>query len=110
MSSAFPPDFPGDSENPYAPPMAELRGRPDLIIESVPGTSIPPTVDAVLTRAWQIYKARLGICMGIVLGVLGMNWAFSFLLNMLVVGLTVSKSPLAVVNSVQIVGSLLGIV
>jgi hypothetical protein len=59
----FPPRFPDDQENPYAPPRADLGPE-----KAAYGTfSVRPEIGAVLSRAWEAYKERIWICVAAVL-------------------------------------------
>ncbi len=108
MSFAPPPEFPDDNANPYAAPRAELRPRP-IVDEDFLG-AIPVTIDDILSRSWEIYKARMGICLAIVMGAVGLNFAFSIVTNLFQVGLTQAQIAPAAVALVGLFLSLVGVV
>jgi hypothetical protein len=62
-SDRFHPVFPDDRENPYAPPQADV-GPEKAPLGSV---RVPPEIGAVVARAWEAYKQRMGSCIAAVL-------------------------------------------
>ncbi len=63
MLSPLPPRFPDDRTNPYTAPEAEIGPG------QYAGLGISPTpftVGDVMSRTWQIYKAQMWICIGVV--------------------------------------------
>jgi hypothetical protein len=69
--------------NPYAAPEVEpTRERPEY---RLPGGSYaePFSIDSVLRRAWVVYKARLGVCLAVVLAAWGANFICSLLMGLL---------------------------
>jgi hypothetical protein len=55
---AFP--YPPDDANPYAPPQAKQEWEPAAI-----ATSVPVSIGDVLERTWEIYRDRMGLCIGV---------------------------------------------
>lgn len=49
--------------------------------------------DDVLARAWQVYKARLGVCMGAVWGVIGLMLFYQFLVYLFLDRLAARHGP-----------------
>ena len=105
MSYDPPRDFPDDSVNPYAAPLAELRARPDLT--GMAGT-IPVTVEDVYSRAWAIYKEKLGICIAIVLGAGAISLVFSIAPSLLELGLHRTGLPPVAITMISFVLTLGG--
>ena len=70
MSSPRPPRFPDDPTNPYTAPEAEIGPGRDAGFGLSP---TPFTVGDVLSRTWQIFKARMWICIGVVLFCTALN-------------------------------------
>ena len=60
MPPIDPVEFPRDDLNPYAPPRTDVRLEP-VGLELPP---VPFTIGAVLERTWQIYRDRMGLCIG----------------------------------------------
>jgi uncharacterized membrane protein len=54
-SSALPPDDP----NPYAPPQSKPEWEP-----AATAAAVPVTIGDVLERTWEIYRDRMGLCLG----------------------------------------------
>jgi hypothetical protein len=70
------PYQPPDEVNPYAAPETELSPRLPGPMAPAVGEIEPFSVDAVIKRAWRIFKERLGICLAIVLGVIGLQFGY----------------------------------
>jgi hypothetical protein len=81
---SFQPPSDRDRENPYAPPQSTLL--PQARDWSAAG--VPFTVGDVFERSWSIFKTRFWTCLSVVWGVVGINWAISFGMNVLLTGLT----------------------
>ena len=80
MSSPLPPRFPDDRTNPYAAPEAEIGpGR----YAGLGLSPTPFTVGDVMSRTWQIYKAQMWNCIGVVIACFGLNLAAQMLVNFL---------------------------
>jgi hypothetical protein len=60
MATGEPPPFPPDDSNPYAPPQSSLKPEP----MAVRTRSIPFALGDVLERTWEIYRDRMGFCIG----------------------------------------------
>jgi hypothetical protein len=80
MSQGFPPPppLPDDDRNPYAAPKA----GPEIdwfAGELTPGIL---SLDDVLTRSWNIFRDRMGLCIGIVIGAWAMTVGVGFAINM----------------------------
>jgi hypothetical protein len=76
-----------DLDNPYAPPRSSFQPEEAEKAESH-GVSIPFTIDSIVTTAWEIFKARLGICLGLVWGAQLVNIGLALALLALNAGLT----------------------
>ncbi len=70
----FPPQEPYRETNPYAPPDADLSPRFMPRPSAHHGDPLEPfSIDAVMRRSWYVFKDKLGICLGLVLGVGAVN-------------------------------------
>jgi uncharacterized membrane protein len=49
-----------DDPNPYAPPQAKQEWEP-----AATATSVPVSIGDVLERTWEIYRDRMGLCIGV---------------------------------------------
>jgi hypothetical protein len=102
MSSTDPRRFADDELNPYAPP------RSDVMPELLPGeiAPIPFTIGEVLSRTWQIYRDRMGSCIGVVVGCMGINIAAQLILSAVQVAVQAAGNQQAVTAVVTLVGML----
>jgi hypothetical protein len=73
MPPSVPPSFPDDDLNPYAPPRPDLR--PELIPAAGDLRTIPFSIGDVVSRTWEIYRDRMGMCIGVVIGCTAMEFA-----------------------------------
>lgn len=71
MATNDPPLFPPDEGNPYAPPLSELE--PELVPLDLKPVEF--SIGDVLTRTWEIYRDRMGICIGVTDGCIAINYA-----------------------------------
>ena len=71
MPPSDPTWFPPDEQNPYAPP------RADVELEPVSFDPMPMrfSIGDVLSRTWEIYRDRMGICIGVIDGCIAINYA-----------------------------------
>jgi hypothetical protein len=99
MPPSVPPSFPDDDLNPYAPPLPEAR--PELIPVAGDLRPIPFSIGDVLTRTWEIYRDRMGMCIGVVIGCGVINGMSQFVLSM-----AQSVAPMA--RNPQIVAAFIG--
>src|SRR5438128_2611421 len=60
MSAHEPTMFPDDEQNPYAPPRADIR--PELVPAGT--TPVRFSIEDALARSWEIFRDRMGICIG----------------------------------------------
>jgi hypothetical protein len=75
MSFTPTPGFPDDEWNPYAQPEVEIGRRAPARLE--PLSPIPFTLADVIRYSWETYRTRMGLCIGVVALVFGLNVAFS---------------------------------
>jgi uncharacterized membrane protein len=105
MSSTDPRPFPDDDLNPYAPPRSEVGPEPELL----PLGELTPTaftIGDVLTRSWEIYRDRMGTCIGIVVGCMGLNVVTQIVLSAAQQVAPMARDPQAVAFVVGVFGSL----
>ncbi len=75
-SDQFPPRFPHDQENPYAAPQADVGPE-----KAAYGTiAVRPEIGAVLSRAWEVYKERIWLCVSA-----GLIWALFYVAGQVLV-------------------------
>ncbi len=81
--STLPPSDPFDQPaNPYAAPTAQGG----YVLPDLPGLSAMRfTIGEVFDRAWRIYKDQMGLCIGVVLAAMGLNFVTSQLLQIIIV-------------------------
>ena len=73
------PDF-EDHGNPYAAPRAEIG--PTAPVEYEPELAVlPPTVGAILSRSYELFKKRVGLCMAVAWGVAGLVWVLQIVVT-----------------------------
>jgi hypothetical protein len=108
MSQGFPPPppLPDDERNPYAAPKA--GGEIDWFAgELTPGIL---SLDDVLTRSWNIFRDRMGLCIGIVVGAWAMTVGVNIAINIAQAVVQAAASQMqngpAVVLAVTFVGLL----
>jgi len=82
MNPYLPPDE-EDLDNPYAPPRSAFL--PDAAPQRF--GAIPFTVNDVFNWSWAFFKERTWSCMAIFWGMVGVNYAFSFGMQMVLNGL-----------------------
>lgn len=74
---------PSDRENPYAPPQSALLPR----VKDYSASGVPFTVGDVFDRTWSLFKKRFWTCLAVVWGTLGINFAVSVFMNVLLASL-----------------------
>ena len=81
MAGHDPYDLPGEVSNPYAAPRADLSGVGGFLPG---GLDVPPfSIGAVWNMAWPMFKARMGLVIGVVFGAMVVNYAVQFGLSFL---------------------------
>lgn len=65
--------------NPYAPPDVDFSRGPVKKPGAGTGPAEPFSASLVIGRTWEIYKARLGIVLSVVLGAIGVNWVYQYI-------------------------------
>jgi len=74
----LPPEEPVDL-NPYAAPKADLSKEYAPLQFDESGDLLEPfSIDAVIRRAWYVFKNKLGLLLGVVWGVLAINQGFQY--------------------------------
>lgn len=102
MSSIDPRSFPDDEQNPYAPPRTEVT--PELPLDAI--TPMSFSLGDVLTRSWQIYRDRMGNCIGVVVGCWGMNVLAQLVLQATQAAAPLARNPQAVAAIIGLIGTL----
>ena len=105
MPPSVPPPFPDDEMNPYAPPRTDVRAE---IFPVADGglSSIPFTIGDVLSRSWEIYKDRMGLCMGVVIGCYGLNVMVQLIYQAAMAAAPMARNPQLVAAFLGIFGTL----
>jgi hypothetical protein len=99
----YDPFLPPDDANPYAAPRSDLApGLAGKSAEPMLGVVEPFSVGGVLSRAWRIFKSRMGITIGVVAGVYGILFFYQLGVGTVVQGV-LSQAPVAAVILVQLV-------
>jgi len=75
MTPGSPLEFPDDETNPYAPPLAEVGTR----FQRVRADLVPFDVGSILGATWNLFKARMGPCLGVCWTAFGLIWGSQFL-------------------------------
>jgi hypothetical protein len=102
MATSDPNVSPDDEPNPYAPPQTKQEWEPAAI-----ATSVPVSIGDVLERTWEIYRDRLGLCIGVFATYGALN--FGGLVALGVVSQAVGD-PVDVVSGFVALGVVLGFV
>ena len=77
--------------NPYAPPKAELS--PSVEFEWKGERLEPFSIDAVMRRAWWVYRDRLGLCVAVVVASVALPNGFALLGGLFIDALEVHRAP-----------------
>ena len=101
MAASDPDFFPVEEENPYAAPRSE--SKPEAAFLGM--TPVAMTIGDVLERSWQIYRDRMGQCLGVFgVGVVLMLGAYAalFLINWTMQGSDLTAALVGLVAMVTI--------
>jgi hypothetical protein len=77
---------PDDFANPYAAPLSEI-GRSPADAGFGTTVSVPFTIGDILSYSQQVYRERMGLCMGAVWAVIVLNWLYQLATNLLSQGI-----------------------
>jgi uncharacterized membrane protein len=104
MSQGIPSGFPGDEQNPYAPPLSDVG--PEKALGGL--TPMPFSIGDVVSRSWEIYKDRLGLCLGVFWGAAAINFGAQIGLQIVqtAVALAAGEKGGALVALIAVVGGL----
>jgi hypothetical protein len=103
MSYTDPPSFPKKEQNPYAPPRSDVGPEPLL----AGFTPMPFSIGEVLARSWEIYRARMLSCIGVVFAFLASFAAGGSLYSVAFAALAGARRPLATGLMILLGGPLL---
>jgi hypothetical protein len=73
------PPFPGKDQNPYAPPLSDVGPEP-LLAGFAP---LPFSIGEVLSRTWEIYRARMWSCIGVMFAFFALMMGASFVVGVI---------------------------
>jgi uncharacterized membrane protein len=93
MATNDPPLFPPDEANPYAPPASDLE--PELVRLDLQPVEL--SIGDVLSRSWEIYRDRMGICIAVTIGCNAINYAGNLGLQIGVGLASMAKSQLVTI-------------
>src|SRR4051812_13137856 len=98
------PPFPDDELNPYAPPRSDLGPEQGPLPADM--RPIPFSIGDVLSRSWEIYKDRMGICIGVVIGCVAINAVSQMGLSAAQQVAPLARNPIAVARFIGFFGTL----